>query len=186
MVGARKSFDVTKALDGASFNATLGEVHAIFGGNGSGKSTLAKVISGVLPIDAGQVNVLGHTPNSPHEARAIGVATVFQEVLVADESSILDNLYLGADRLWSRVETRATKVKKAESLMTELSGLDLDLEMPAGTLPLNLKAWITIGRALLTEPRILILDNRPPRSTSIRRSGCSERFASCATRARAC
>src|SRR5579871_1597945 len=93
LVGIRKSFDVTRALDGASFSARLGEIHAIFGGNGCGKSTLAKVISGVLPIDAGQVNILGHTPNSPHDARAIGVATVFQEVLVADESSVLDNLY---------------------------------------------------------------------------------------------
>ncbi len=158
VVGVRKYFDVTKALDGASFSASLGEIHAIFGGNGSGKSTLAKVISGVLPIDAGQVNILGHTPNSPHDARAIGVATVFQEVLVADESSVLDNLYLGADRLWSRTQTRAAKIKAAETLMTELTGLDLDLEMPAGSLPLSLKAWITIGRALLTKPKILILD----------------------------
>ena len=51
LVGVRKSFDVTRALDGASFSATLGEIHAIFGGNGCGKSTLAKVISGVLPIE---------------------------------------------------------------------------------------------------------------------------------------
>src|ERR1700677_4555701 len=158
VVGVRKSFDVTKALDGASFSASLGEIHAIFGGNGSGKSTLAKVISGVLPIDSGQVNILGHTPNSPHDARAIGVATVFQEVLVADESSVLDNLYLGADRLWSRTQTRAARMKAAETLMTELTGLDLDLEMPVGALPLSLKAWITIGRALLTKPKILILD----------------------------
>jgi ribose transport system ATP-binding protein len=158
LVGIRKSFDVTRALDGASFSASLGEIHAIFGGNGSGKSTLAKVISGVLPIDAGQVNILGHTPNSPHDARAIGVATVFQEVLVADESSLLDNLYLGADRLWSRVMTRAAKIKAAETLMTELTGLDLDLDMMAGQLPLNLKAWITIARALLARPKILILD----------------------------
>ena len=104
------------------------------------------------------MNVLGHTPASPHDARAIGVATVFQEVLVADESSILDNLYLGADRLWSRTASRATKVKAAGTLMTELTGLDLDLEMPVGALPLSLKQWITIGRALLTKPKILILD----------------------------
>ena len=158
LVGIRKSFDVTRALDGASFSARLGEIHAIFGGNGSGKSTLAKVISGVLPIDAGQVNILGHTPNSPHDARAIGVATVFQEVLVADESSVLDNLYLGADRLWSSVLTRTEKVRAASKLMTELTGLDLDLDMTAGQLPLNLKAWITIARALLAKPKVLILD----------------------------
>ena len=158
MVGVRKSFDVTKALDGATFSASLGAIHAIFGGNGCGKSTLAKVISGVLPVDSGQVNVLGHTPNSPHDARAAGIATVFQEVLVADECSILDNLYIGADRLWSRTQTRVAKINAAETLMTELTGLDLDLEMPVGALPLSLKAWITIGRALLTKPKILILD----------------------------
>ena len=53
VVGVRKSFDVTRALDGCSFSASLGEIHAIFGGNGCGKSTLAKVISGVLPIELG-------------------------------------------------------------------------------------------------------------------------------------
>jgi ribose transport system ATP-binding protein len=158
VVGVHKSFDVTRALDGCSFNSSLGEIHAIFGGNGCGKSTLAKVISGVLPIDSGQVNILGHAPSSPHEARAIGVATVFQEVLVADESSILDNLYLGADRLWSRMQTTAEKFEAAQSLMTELTGLELDLSMPVGALPLSLKQWITIGRALLTKPKVLILD----------------------------
>src|SRR6185437_10900581 len=82
----------------------------------------------------------------------------FQEVLVADESSVLDNLYLGADRLWSRTQTRAAKLKAAETLMIQLTGQALDLDMPAGALPLNLKAWITIGRALLTNPKVLILD----------------------------
>src|SRR5271170_5748969 len=158
VVGVRKSFDVTKALDGASFGATLGEIHAIFGGNGSGKSTLAKVISGVLPVDSGQVNILGHTPNSPHDARAIGIATVFQEVLVADECSVLDNLYLGADRLWSRTQSSSAKVKAAQTLMTQLTGLDFGLDALAGALPLSLKQWITIGRALLTKPKVLILD----------------------------
>jgi ribose transport system ATP-binding protein len=158
IVGVRKSFDVTRALDGCSFSASLGEIHAIFGGNGCGKSTLAKVISGVLPVDAGQVNVLGHTPGSPHDARAIGIATVFQEVLIADECSVLDNLYIGADRLLSKSQPTGAKVRAAKSLMTELTGLDLNLDEPAGGLPLSLKQWITIGRALLCEPKVLILD----------------------------
>jgi ribose transport system ATP-binding protein len=158
IVGVRKSFDVTKALDGCSFSASLGEIHAIFGGNGCGKSTLAKVISGVLPVDAGQVNVLGHTPNSPHDARAIGIATVFQEVLVADECSILDNLYVGADRLWSATLSKSAKLEAAQTLMTELTGLDLGMDALVGTLPLSIKQWITIGRALLRQPKVLILD----------------------------
>jgi ribose transport system ATP-binding protein len=158
VVGARKSFDVTKALDGCSFSASLGEIHAIFGGNGCGKSTLAKVISGVLPVDSGQVNILGHTPNSPHDARAIGIATVFQEVLVADECSILDNLYIGADRLFSSMLSTSAKLEAAQTLMTELTGLDLAMDALVGTLPLSVKQWITIGRALLRKPKILILD----------------------------
>ncbi len=158
VTGVRKYFEVTKALDGCSFSASLGEIHAIFGGNGSGKSTLAKVISGVLPVDAGQVNVLGHTPKSPNDARAAGIATVFQEVLVADECSVLDNLYVGADRLWSKNLSTGAKVRAAKTLMAELTGFDLDLDVMVGGLPLSIKQWITIGRALLCQPKVLILD----------------------------
>lgn len=158
VVGVRKSFGVTKALDGCTFNASVGEIHAIFGGNGSGKSTLAKVMSGVLPIDSGQVSILGRTPTTPHEARAAGIANVFQEVLVADECSVLENLFLGSDSLFSRSTSYGKKFEAAESLMAELTGLDIDPRTPVGTLPLGIKQWITIGRALLSEPKVLILD----------------------------
>ena len=113
IANVRKSFGVTKALNGCSFSASLGEIHAIVGGNGCGKSTLAKVISGVVPVDSGQVSVLGRTPSTPHEARATGIATVFQEVLVADECSVLENLFLGADSLMSRVIPAIEKYKSA-------------------------------------------------------------------------
>ena len=66
-----KSFDVTKALNGCSFSANFGEVHAVVGGNGCGKSTLAKVLSGVLPMDSGKLSILGHHPKSPTEARRL-------------------------------------------------------------------------------------------------------------------
>ncbi len=158
VVGVRKTFGVTKALDGCSFSASRGEIHAIVGGNGCGKSTLAKVLSGVLPPDSGQVLVFGHTPTSPHEARQVGIATVFQEVMVADESSVVDNLFLGADALFSRAMPQRAKVAAAQALMLELTGLPIDPGTLVGTLPLGLKQWITIGRALLCKPRALILD----------------------------
>jgi ribose transport system ATP-binding protein len=154
----RKTFGVTKALDGCNFSASLGEIHAIVGGNGCGKSTLAKVMSGVLPVDSGKVSVIGHTPASPHDARAAGIATVFQEVLVADECSVVDNLYLGADRLWSKSLPMKAKIRDASIMMKELAAIDLDVEAPVGTLPLSIKQWITIGRALLWKPKVLILD----------------------------
>jgi ribose transport system ATP-binding protein len=158
IVGVRKSFGMTKALNGCNFSANLGEIHAIVGGNGCGKSTLAKVISGVIPIDAGQVSVLGRSPAAPHEARAAGIATVFQEVLVADDCSVVENLYLGADSLWSRALGTTEKYETAKSLMRELTGLPIDPDTLVGMLPLNIKQWITIGRALLCKPRVLILD----------------------------
>ncbi len=158
VVGVRKTFGVTKALDGCSFSASRGEIHAIVGGNGCGKSTLAKVLSGVLPPDSGQVLVFGHTPTSPHEARQVGIATVFQEVMVADESSVVDNLFLGADALFSRAMPQRAKATAAAALMLELTGLPIDPGTLVGTLPLGLKQWITIGRALLCKPRALILD----------------------------
>ncbi|MFZ4478542.1 MAG: sugar ABC transporter ATP-binding protein [Rhodoferax sp.] len=154
----RKSFGMTKALNGCNFSANLGEIHAIVGGNGCGKSTLAKVISGVIPIDAGQVSVLGRSPAAPHEARDAGIATVFQEVLVADDCSVVENLYLGADSLWSRALGATEKYETAKSLMKELTGLPIDPDTLVGMLPLNIKQWITIGRALLCKPRVLILD----------------------------
>ena len=153
-----KAFGVTKALDGVSFSAHFGEIHAIVGGNGCGKSTLAKVIAGVLPVDRGKVSVLGRHPTTPTEAREIGIAMVFQEVLVADEATVAENLFMGADGFLTRALSSREKIERARALMRELADDDIDPEMQAGALPLGMKAWITIGRALLREPKILILD----------------------------
>ena len=158
VTNVHKTFGVTRALDGVSFSARCGEIHAIVGGNGCGKSTLAKVISGVLPIDSGQVSVLGHAPGSPREARLAGIATVFQEVLVADHLTVLDNLYVGADGLWSKSLSFREKHARGEALMRDLSGVDIDPDEIVGGLSLSIKQWITIGRALIQEPRVLILD----------------------------
>jgi ribose transport system ATP-binding protein len=158
VVGLKKFFGVTRALDGCNFSANLGEIHAVVGGNGCGKSTLAKVLSGVLVADSGRVTVLGRAPASPHEARDLGVATVFQEVLVADDCSVVDNLFMGSDGLFSQSTSSAAKIRAATALMVDLTGTSVDVQGLAGVLPLSLKQWITIGRALLRKPKVLILD----------------------------
>ncbi|MBY2973086.1 sugar ABC transporter ATP-binding protein [Rhizobium leguminosarum] len=156
--GVKKYFGPTRALDGASFSARAGEIHAIVGGNGCGKSTMAKVVSGILPIDSGTVSILGETPSTPAESRALGISTVYQEVLVADECSVVDNIFMGADHLFSKTLSQERKVARAGELMDELAGEPVDPHALVGTLPLGLKQWITIARALLSEPKILILD----------------------------
>ena len=154
-----KYFGVTRALNGVNFNANFGEIHAIVGGNGCGKSTLAKVLSGVLPIDKGKVSVLGQTPTSPVMARNMGIATVFQEVMIAEESSVVDNLFVGSDDFWFKNLTQREKVLKAQEIMEDLVGEYVDPYTQAFNLSLPIKAWITIARAFLREnTKVLILD----------------------------
>ena len=154
-----KAFGVTKALNGCSFNANFGEIHAIVGPNGCGKSTLAKVLSGIIPVDKGKVSILGHTPTSPVMARSLGIATVFQEVMIAEEASVVDNLFIGSDYFWYKTMTQREKSQRAEELMDELVGEYVDPNTLAMNLSLSVKAWITIGRAFLREnTKVLILD----------------------------
>ena len=155
---ASKSFGVTKALNGVNFKANFGEIHAIVGGNGCGKSTLAKVISGVLPLDKGKVSIMGHSPNSPIEAQRVGIATVFQEVMIAEEATVYENLFIGYDSFFGKKLAHRDRVEKAASIMLELSGEFVDPYTIASQLSLGMKAWITIGRAFLRNPKVLILD----------------------------
>lgn len=158
LVDVRKTFGPTVALDRVSLRAYEGEVHAIIGGNGSGKSTLAKVISGVLVPDRGQVSIFGKSATTPSESRALGIANVYQEVLVADECSVMDNLFLGADGLFGAAESHEVRYERARKVMSDLLGFDLDPDTIVGELPLSMKQWITIARGMLTNPRVLILD----------------------------
>ena len=154
----KKFFGPTRALDGVNFTARAGEIHAVVGGNGCGKSTMAKVASGILPVDSGSVSVLGETPSTPAESKAIGISTVYQEVLVADEATVVDNIFMGADALFSKNLSQDRKVARAAELMHELVGEPVDPFALVGTLPLGLKQWITIARALVNDPKILVLD----------------------------
>lgn len=153
-----KSFGETHALRGVDFDARAGEVHAIVGENGSGKSTLAKIMSGVLLADSGEVTVLGTTPLTPIAARKTGLATIFQEILVADEASVYDNLYVGRDSLFRATASRSESEAEASALMERFVGSVIDISAPVGGLPLNVKQWIVIARAILRQPKVLILD----------------------------
>lgn len=158
VIDVHKAFGETKALDGCTLRAYSGEIHAIIGENGSGKSTLAKVISGIHTIDSGTVSIVGSRPTSPEDARRLGIATIFQEVLVADDASVTDNLFVGVDGLWFRKIPEAKKQSIAAEMMHRFTGEHIDPNSRVGDHPLSVKQWIVIGRALIGEPKVLIFD----------------------------
>ncbi len=156
--GVRKSFGETRALVDAHLDAAMGEVHAIVGENGSGKSTLAKIVSGVFAPDAGTVELLGETPRSPQHTLSRGVVMIFQEMMLAEELSVAENMFAGSEGFWRRRETVQTKREKTRDILEGLSGQTIDPDAPVASLPLNLKQWIVIGRAIRWNPKVLILD----------------------------
>ncbi|MQB07968.1 sugar ABC transporter ATP-binding protein [Agrobacterium tumefaciens] len=158
LANVAKAFGETKALKKCDFEACAGEVHAIVGENGSGKSTMAKIMSGVLHQDKGEVVVLGGQIRTPLDAKRIGLATIFQEVLVADEASVLDNLYVGREGFFELRKSTRERETEAQALLNRLVGQHVDLSCSVGDLPLSIKQWIVIARSILRNPKVLILD----------------------------
>ena len=157
---AAKAFGATRALRDCSFELRAGEVHALVGENGSGKSTLVKILSGVHVPDSGRVEVAGAEVQlrSPKAAQDRGIATVFQEVLVARDCSVLDNVWLGADATWRAKIPGREKRRLAKAALDELLGRPADLGAAIDELSLSDRQACCIVRALLRRPRILILD----------------------------
>jgi ABC-type sugar transport system ATPase subunit len=159
--GLHKSFASTRALQGASLELEAGQIRALLGENGSGKSTFAKIIAGALAADRGTICRSG-TPVSfvdPIAARAAGIAIVFQELSLAPDLDIVDNMFLGRERrkgvpgfLDRRSEEQACRA------MLDQLGLALDPCQPVRRLGMAQKQMLEIGKALSQQPAVLILD----------------------------
>ena len=158
--GLRKHFGPTVALQDAALRLFPGEVHALVGENGSGKSTLVKILSGVHHPDTGSMTVGGRpfAPRTPAQALRAGIDTVFQEVLGVENRSVLDNLWLGADRLLRPVTRDAGRRAEAAEILAALLVTPPDLDAPFGSLQLSDRQACGIARSLLRDPRVLILD----------------------------
>jgi ABC-type sugar transport system ATPase subunit len=156
-----KAFGPTQAVRDASFELRAGEVLALVGENGCGKSTMVKILSGVHAPDAGEIEVDGELVTSirtPREAQSRGIFTVFQEVLVAESRSVLDNIWIGADGMWRSRATSSGIASRARRLLGELLGRELDLSTVVEDLSLSDRQACGIVRALVRDPKILILD----------------------------
>lgn len=155
-----KRYGETVALDGVSIDFRPGTVHTILGENGSGKSTLVKLLSGIVSPDQGEICLEGMPVRgaSPADFAARGFATVFQEVLVAPDRNVVDNVLLGLDRPFRRLVPRRERDQRVAAILSRIARTPLPLAVPAGTLPLAQQQLVVIARALARLPRILILD----------------------------
>ncbi|MCW8174956.1 ABC transporter ATP-binding protein [Verminephrobacter aporrectodeae] len=155
LTGITKCYPAVVANNGVSLTVQPGEIHAVLGENGAGKSTLMKIIYGALQPDAGQVHFDGHAVQlrDPQQARALGIAMVFQHFSLFDSLTVAENVWLGLDKGLSLAETRGRIAAKAAEY-----GLDVDPLRPVHTLSVGQMQRVELIRALLTRPRLLILD----------------------------
>ncbi len=153
--GITKRYPSVVANSDVSLVVQPGETHAVLGENGAGKSTLMKIIYGSVKPDAGSVLVDGQPVQvrNPREARALGIAMVFQHFSLFDTLSVAENVWLGLDRDQTLADVaRSIRAKAAEY------GLEIDPDRPVHTLSVGEMQRVEIIRALLTQPRLLILD----------------------------
>ncbi len=150
-----KRYPGVVANDEVSLVVAPGEIHAVLGENGAGKSTLMKIIYGAVQPDAGLMS-FDDKPvriRNPHEARALGISMVFQHFSLFDTLSVAQNVWLGQDKQTTLADTTACIREKASNY-----GLELEPEQPVHSLSVGERQRVEIVRALLTEPKLLILD----------------------------
>ena len=152
---------ITKRYPGVVANRAVsltvrpGEAHAVLGENGAGKSTLMKIIYGSVKPDEGEIqyNGLPVQIKNPQQARALGISMVFQHFSLFDTLSVAENVWLGLDKSLQLSDVTQRIHQKAAEY-----GLDIDPSRPVHTLSVGEMQRVEIIRALLTEPKLLILD----------------------------
>ncbi|MES2523141.1 MAG: sugar ABC transporter ATP-binding protein [Gemmatimonadota bacterium] len=159
MTGIRKAFPGTLALDDVSFDVHAGETHVLLGENGAGKSTLMKTLSGALARDAGTIAIHGIEVrlSTPHEARAMGVGIIYQELSLVPGLSVAENIFLGrAPGRFGWVD-HARMIRDAGVVLRQL-GVELDPRRLVLTLSLAEQQVVEIARALSLDARVLVMD----------------------------
>ncbi|MDT3380013.1 sugar ABC transporter ATP-binding protein [Labrys neptuniae] len=151
-----KSFGGVHALKGVDFDVQSGEVHALLGENGAGKSTLMRVLGGELQPSSGEVKIAGRHVDfrDPRMAKALGIAVIHQELALAPDLSVAENIFLGE---LPGVFAGPGLRKRAGELIKRL-GFDIDPGERVGNLAVAHQQVVEIAKALSREVKIIIFD----------------------------
>ena len=155
-----KRFGAVQALTEVNLELHAGEVVALIGDNGAGKSTLAKVIAGVAPADSGEIRWQGVpvTIRHPSDGQRLGIATVYQDLALCDNLDVVANLFLGAEEGSGGMLDGIEMERRARALLRMLSVRIADVRVPVASLSGGQRQTVAIARALLGDPKVVILD----------------------------
>ena len=160
VTGLDKSYAGVHALRGASFELRSGEVHALVGENGAGKSTLIRIITGAIAADSGTIEFDGKqiTHNSPLQAKALGIAAIYQQPALFPELTVAENLALGLELpdLWRRIDWRSRR-SRATELLAQI-GAVIDPDVSADDLSLPQQQLLEVAKAIGADARVVIMD----------------------------
>ncbi len=158
--GIVKTFPGVRALDGVSLSVLPGEVHALMGENGAGKSTLMKVLGGIHAPDAGRIFIAEEPAvmTSPQQAKAKGVVFIHQELSLADELSVAENIFLGELPLKGFGRVDWNKLYDDTDAILKTLNVGFDAKTRVGDLSIANQQMVEIGRALTVNPRAVIFD----------------------------
>jgi ribose transport system ATP-binding protein len=155
-----KSFGATRALADVSLEARGGEVLALIGENGAGKSTLMKILSGAISPDRGRMELAGnrYAPRGPHAARLAGVAMIYQELNLAGDLNVVENVMLGQEVRRLGVVQHAEQRRRVRAALEQLDRADLPLDVPVSQLSIADQQIVEIARALVIDAKVIVFD----------------------------
>ena len=158
--GVCKRFGVVEVLKDVDLEIHAGQVVALLGDNGAGKSTLVKVISGVSPADKGVIEWEGRTVQirRPHDARDLGIATVYQDLALCGNLDVVGNLFLGREIRRFGFLDEMEMESRTIGLLERLTRAIPDLRAPVVSLSSGQRQAVAIARSLLGDPQVLLLD----------------------------
>jgi len=160
MRGIVKQFPGVRALDGVDLDVRPGEVHCLLGQNGAGKSTLIKVLSGAHQPDEGTVRWRGEpvTVSSPHDALALGIATIYQELDLVPGLSVADNVHLGRELANGGFVRRGDQVAATRAILERLGHSEIPPLREVGRLSAAGQQIVSLARALAQNARLIVMD----------------------------